>query len=570
MAIVTSETGLEPHGLDPSGRVVHNPTTSQLYTDAIVRGHGRLAEGGPLAVDTGRFTGRSPQDKFVVDEPGSRERIWWGNVNQPLDEDQFDGLRAKVVAHLNQQATLYVMDAFAGADPEHRIGVRVVTASPYHALFAKTMFIAPTEEELIEHDVEALVLHAPEVEADPVTDGTRTGTFVVLHPSRSEVVIGGTFYAGEIKKSIFTVMNDRLPLEGVFPMHCSANVGDGRRRGHLLRPLGYRQDDALGRPGAAPDRRRRARLGRKRSLQHRGRVLRKGDPPLGRGRARHLPHDAHVRDDSRERRRRRTGRRRSRRRLQDREHSRGVHPGPDPECVAGEDGRTSRNVVFLTADAFGILPPLARLSRAQALWWFLSGFTAKLAGTEIGVTEPQPTFSTCFGAPFLPQRPSVYARMLGEKLDMHGSSVWLVNTGWTGGPFGEGHRMPIAATRALLSAALSGALDGAEYRVDPVFGFEVPVAVPGVDTSLLDPRSTWADAGAYDDKARYIAERFRANFEEKHADDAGPEIAAGGPARRVSVKQLRLVVTAVDSLNSRLEGPAGLQLTLFQELGDPR
>ena len=225
MSATTTEVGLEQHGIDPSGEVLRNPTTSQLYADALRRGDGRIAEGGPLVVDTGEFTGRSPKDKFVVREPGSEDRIWWGDTNVPLDEAHFEGLRRKVVEYLGAQERLYVIDAFAGADPAHRLGVRVITASPYHALFAKTMFIRPTDEELHRHEPEALVLHAPEVEAEPAVDGTRTGVFVVLHPSRTEVVIGGTFYAGEIKKSIFTVMNDRLPLEGVFPMHCSANVG---------------------------------------------------------------------------------------------------------------------------------------------------------------------------------------------------------------------------------------------------------------------------------------------------------------------------------------------------------
>ena len=269
---------------------------------ALRRGDGQLAEGGPLVVDTGRFTGRSPKDKFVVASPAREERIWWGEVNRPLAEEHFDGLRASVAAHLGAQERLYVSMPSQAPIPTHRIGVRVVTASPYHALFAKTMFIRPTADELDAHEPQALVLHAPEVEADPETDGTRTGTFVVLHPTRGEVLIGGTFYAGEIKKSIFTVMNDRLPLEGVFPMHCSANVGDGRRRGGLLRALRHRQDDALRRPGAPSDRRRRARLGRRRRLQHRGRLLREGDPALGRGRAGDLPHDAHLRDDARERR----------------------------------------------------------------------------------------------------------------------------------------------------------------------------------------------------------------------------------------------------------------------------
>jgi phosphoenolpyruvate carboxykinase (ATP) len=513
----------------PSGRVVRNPTTAQLYTAALARGDATLAHGGSLVVDTGRFTGRSPHDKFIVDEPGSRDRIWWGEVNQPLPEESFDGLRAKVVAHLDAVETLYVVDHFAGADPAHRIGVRVVTAHPYHALFAKTMFIVPTARELEAFTPDVVVLHAPDVEAVPEEDGTRTGTFVVLHPTLSEVLIGGTFYAGEIKKSVFTVMNDRLPLEGVFPMHCSANVGEDGRVAVFFGLSGTGKTTL----SADPD---RSLIG---DDEHGwgpngvfnieggcyAKVIRlsaEAEPAIWRTTRtfgtilENVVADEtgllDLDDDSKT------------------ENTRAAYkleriPNALPTKRAGHPS----SVVFLAADAFGILPPLARLSRAQAMYWFLSGFTAKLAGTEIGVTEPQPTFSACFGAPFLPQPPAVYARMLGEKLERHGSSVWLVNTGWTGGPFGVGHRMPITATRSLLHAALSGALDGVRYHADPVFGFEVPEHVPGVDAKLLDPRSTWRDPAAYDARARELAGMFRANFEAKHAAAVSADVAAGGP-----------------------------------------
>ena len=529
MAMTTPATGLERHGLEPIGRVLRNPTTSQLYMHALLRGDGRLAEGGPLVVDTGRFTGRSPQDKFVVDEPASTDRIGWGSVNQPIAEDRFDALRAKVVAYLSAQGTLYVVDAFAGADPAHRIGVRVVTASPYHALFAQTMFIQPNDEELADHEPQALVLHAPEVEADPEADGTRTGTFVVLHPTKTEVVVGGTFYAGEIKKSIFTVMNDRLPLEGVFPMHCSANVGDD---GDVAIFFGL---SGTGKTTLSADPSRHLIGDDEHGWGSNGvfnfeggcyakviRLSADAEPDIYRTThtfgtiLENVVMDERgvldLDDDSKT------------------ENTRAAYdleqiPNALPAKMAGHP----QNVVFLTADAFGILPPIARLTREQAMYWFLSGFTAKLAGTEIGVTEPQPTFSTCFGAPFMPQRPIVYAELLGSKLTEYGSSVWLVNTGWTGGPFGEGSRMPIRATRALLTAALSGALGAVAYRTDPVFGFDVPVEVPGVESSLLDPRSTWADPAAYDAKAAHLAAMFRANFDEKFAADVGADIAAAGP-----------------------------------------
>ena len=529
MATTTELRGqvdLAEHGIRAGRKVHRNPTTALLYTHALARGEAKLTDGGALVVDTGRHTGRSPKDKFVVREPGSGERIWWGDVNQPISEDKYEGLRDKVTSYLAQR-DLYVVDAFAGADPGTRLALRVVTESPWHALFAKTLFIDPTDEELADHDPDALVLHAPAVEAEPVADGTRSGTFVVLHPSRQEVVIGGTEYAGEIKKSIFTLMNDRLPLDGIFPMHCSANVGDDGKvaiffglsgtgkttlsadpERHLIGDdeHGWADDGVFNIEGGCY-----------------AKVIRlspEAEPQIYR--ATHtwgtvlenvIVDERGIAD------------------LDDAsktENTRGAYKLEqiDNALPAKRAGHPS-SIVMLTADAFGILPPLARLTRDQAMFYFLSGYTAKVAGTEIGVEEPQATFSACFGAPFLPQPPGVYARMLGEKLDRHPDvTVWLVNTGWTGGPYGEGRRMPIAATRALLHAALSGELDGLDYRTDPVFAFAVPTYAPGVETSLLDPRSTWRDPDAYDRKARELARMFRDNFERF---DAADEIAAAGP-----------------------------------------
>jgi len=526
-----ARVGLDKHGIDPAGTVIWNPTTSQLYTEALRRGHGALAHGGPLVVDTGTFTGRSPKDKYVVTEPGSQDRIWWGEINHPLAEDRFDGLRAKVAAHLGELDPLYVVDAFAGADVAHRIAVRVITGSPYHALFSKTMFITPSADEVDSMVPDVVVLHAPAVEADPEADGTRSGTFVVLHPTQGEVLIGGTFYAGEIKKSIFTVMNDRLPLEGVLPMHCSANVGED---GHVAVFFGL---SGTGKTTLSADPERSLIGDDEHGWGDSGvfnieggcyakviRLSAEAEPEIfqttktfGTVLENVAVNERGVidlNDDSKT------------------ENTRAAYKlerisNALPTKLAGHPSA----VVMLTADAFGILPPIARLTRDQALFYFLSGFTAKLAGTEIGVQEPQPTFSTCFGAPFLPQPPAVYARMLGKKLDEHDATVWLVNTGWTGGSFGEGHRMPIQATRRLLHAALSGELDGVDYRVDGVFGFDVPVEVPGVESSLLDPRSTWSDPAAYDAKAQELAGMFTANFE-KFAADAGEAITHAGPHAR--------------------------------------
>jgi phosphoenolpyruvate carboxykinase (ATP) len=521
---VRGQVDLSVHGIHATGRIVWNPSTPVLYEHAIGRGEARIAEGGPMAVDTGKHTGRSPQDKFIVREPASEGRIWWEG-NKELAENAFEHLRDKVTTYLGNEETLYVIDAFAGADPAHRIAVRVVTTHPYHALFAQTMFIDPKPEELTGFTPKALVLHAPALEAVPAEDGTRTGTFVVLHPSRTEVLIGGTFYAGEIKKSIFTVMNDRLPLEGVLPMHCSANVGDDERAAIFFGLSGTGKTTLSADPERALIGDDEHGWGSSGVFNFEGgcyakviRLSAEAEPEIYKTThtfgtiLENVAIDAQGTLDLAD-----ASKTENTRAAYKLEQIANAHP----EKRAGHPSA----VVMLTADAFGILPPIARLSREQALYYFLSGFTAKLAGTEIGVTEPQPTFSTCFGAPFLPQRPSVYAQMLGAKLDEHHAAVWLVNTGWTGGPFGEGERMPIAATRAMLRAALSGELDSAEFRIDEVFGFEVPLSVEGVTSRLLDPRSTWSDPAVYDAKARELAGMFRDNF--ARFDDPG--LAAAGP-----------------------------------------
>jgi phosphoenolpyruvate carboxykinase (ATP) len=517
---------LSGHGIESTGRVIWRPTTSLLYEHAIARGEARIAEGGPMAVDTGVHTGRSPQDKFVVREPSSEDRIWWDG-NKAFSPEGYDHLREKVTTFLAGEPSLYVVDAFAGADPAHRISVRVITTHPYHALFAKTMFIDPTEQELASFAPQALVLHAPALEANPEEDGTRTGTFIVLHPGRTEIVIGGTFYAGEIKKSIFTVMNDRLPLEDVLPMHCSANVGADARSAIFFGLSGTGKTTLSADPERALIGDDEHGWGDNGVFNIEGgcyakvvRLSREAEPEIYKTTETFGTILENVAIDER-----------GRLDLDDASKTENTRAAYKLEQIANAhpDKRAGHPsaVIMLTADAFGILPPIARLSRDQALYYFLSGFTAKLAGTEIGVTEPQPTFSTCFGAPFLPQPPSVYAAMLGEKLDRHGSAVWLVNTGWTGGPFGEGSRMPIAATRALLHAALAGDLDTVEYRTDAVFGFEVPVQVPDVDSRLLDPRATWSDPAAYDRKAAELAGMFRDNFEKFTA--AGSTLAPAGP-----------------------------------------
>ncbi len=420
------------------------------------------------------------------------------------------------------------MDAFAGADPDHRLAVRVVTDSPWHALFARTLFIDPTEDELDDHRPDAVVLHAPSVEADPAVDGTRSGTFVLLHPTRGEVLIGGTLYAGEIKKSVFSLMNDRLPLEGVLPMHCSANVDD---QGRVAVFFGL---SGTGKTTLSADPERHLIGDDEHGWGDTGvfnleggcyaKVIRlspEAEPQIYRTTRTWGTVLENVVVDER-----------GILDLDDGSKTENTRAAYKLERIANalpeKRAEHPSSIVFLTADAFGILPPIARLTRDQAMFYFLSGFTAKLAGTEIGVDDPLPTFSACFGEPFLPQAPAVYARLLGEKLDAHPHvNVWLVNTGWTGGPAGEGERMPIAATRKLLHAALEEGLDEVEYRTDPIFGFEVPVEVPGVDRRLLDPRSTWRDPEAYDRKAQELARMFRENFE--RFADADDNVRRAGP-----------------------------------------
>jgi phosphoenolpyruvate carboxykinase (ATP) len=500
--------GLEAHGIEPSTTVWWNLPVSTLYEHALANGDGQLAEGGALVVSTGAHTGRAPKDKFVVREPGSEDRVWWGSINQPIDEDRHAAIGGRLREHLAGRE-LYVIDAFAGADPAHRLPLRVITESAWHALFARSLFIAPSDEELLEHEPEAVVLHAPSFTADPETDGTRAPNFVILHLSRQEILIGGTQYAGEIKKSIFTLMNDLLPNRGVLSMHCSANVGaDGRvavffglsGTGKTTlstdseRPLIGDDEHGWGEDGVF-----NIEGGCYAKVIH---LSPEAEPEIYATTRRFGTVLENVALDSVTR----------RLDLDDdsiTENTRGAYPLTSiPNHVPEKRAGHPSTIVMLTADAFGVLPPIAKLTSEEAMTMFLAGYTAKVAGTEVGVVEPQAAFSACFGAPFLPQPPAVYAELLGERIEQHGASAWLVNTGWTGGPYGTGTRMPIAATRAIIRAALSGELDSAPTRTDPSFGFAVPTSVPGVDNALLDPRGTWDDPEAYDAAAADLAAKI--------------------------------------------------------------
>jgi phosphoenolpyruvate carboxykinase (ATP) len=502
-----------------------NLTAPQLVAHAIRRGAAKLSEDGALIVRTGVHTGRSVADKFVVDEPEVTQDVWWGKINQKLDPAHFATLTHRVQAYL-QGRDIFTQDLYAGADPAHRIRVRVVSTSAWHALFARNMFIRPPARELAGFVPDYVILHAPEYQADPALDGVRSSTVIALSLMHKRIVIAGTEYAGEIKKSIFTVMNWVLPAAGVLPMHCSANIGkDGATA--LFFGLSGTGKTTL---SSDPDRiligddehgwgehgvfnveggcyAKVIKLNRAAEPQIWGATHRFGTvlenvvaDPCGRLDL----------DDA-----------------QFTENTRSCYPIeyiPNAE-LSGRGGQP-RNVIMLTADAFGVLPPIARLSTPQALYHFLSGYTAKVAGTEKGMGKsPEATFSTCFGAPFLPRRPEVYGNLLRDLIDRHGATCWLVNTGWTGGAFGTGKRMEIAHTRALLKAVLDGSLQNAQFRPDPFFGLMIPRDVPGVPSTVLNPREAWADKDAYDHTARDLMGRFEENFA-NFADLAGDDVKA--------------------------------------------
>ena len=408
--------------------------------------------------------------------------------------------------------------------------VRVITQYAWHNLFVRNLFIQPKPEELADFKPEFVIIDCPGFHAFPEVDHTNSDVFILVNFAEKLVLIGGTEYGGEMKKSAFTAMNYFLPFQEVMPMHCSANIGPQGRHGHLLRPERHGQDHALGRPQAHADRRRRARLERQRHLQLRGRLLRQGDQAV-------------ARRESRKSTRRRAVSARSWKtsawtRLTRRldlnddsltENTRAAYPiSHIPNATRDGRGGHPSNIVFLTADAFGVLPPIARLTAEQAMYHFISGYTAKVAGTERGVKEPSATFSACFGAPFMAQHPSVYAHLLGKKIAEHKAQVWLVNTGWTGGPYGVGSRMKLAYTRAMINAALNGDLDGGEFVQEPVFGLQVPTSVPDVPAEVLQPRNTWADKAAYDAQIRKLAGMFVANFKQ-YADQVSPAVLAAAP-----------------------------------------
>ncbi len=525
---VAASDSLQALGLDKAPKIHRNDLAPTLYEATIHRETGRIGAGGALVVDTTPYTGRSPKDKFVVRDAVTEARVAWGSVNQPFAPDTFDALYERVRAHLSARE-LWLQDLRAGADPAERLPIRIVTESPWHALFARNLFLRVDGGDLASHRPEFHVVHAPSFSADPTRDGTRTEAFVVVNFTKKMVLIGGTKYAGEIKKSIFTVLNFLLPLRGVFPMHCSANVGragdvalffglSGTGKTTLSadpeRPLigddehGWSDQGVFNFEGGCYAKVIRLNAAHEPEIHQTtrtfGTVLENvAIDAMG---ALDLDSDAKT------------------------ENTRAAYPIDQIQNIVA-DGRAGhpKNVIFLAADAFGVLPPIAKLTPEQAMYFFLSGYTAKVAGTERGVKEPQATFSACFGEPFLPLPPSDYARMLGEKIKRHGPGVWLINTGWTAGPYGVGHRMAIPHTRTMIRAALAGTIAEAALQKDPVFGFRVPQSVPGVPGDVLNPRATWADAKAFDAQAGKLAGMFRENFK-RYGDQVGDDVKAAAPA----------------------------------------
>ena len=517
---------LVEHGLFPI-RIHANLIPSTLIEHAIRRSEGVLTDHGAFAAVTAPHTGRSAKDKFLLEEPGAADRIWW-DKNVRLDPAAFERLQEDVRTYLDARE-VFVQDLFAGADPAYRLPVRFITPNAWHALFVRNMFIRALPAELAQFRPGFTVLHAPDLQADPARHGTRSGTFVVINFGKKVVLIGGTRYAGEMKKSIFTALNYLLPGSGVMPMHCSANVGPGGDTAIFFGLSG------TGKTTLSADPARQLIGDDEHGWTDRGvfnfeggcyakviRLRSDTEPEIYRATqmfgtvlenvvlepaTRAVNFDADTIT----------------------ENTRACYPIDFiPNHVPSGAGGHPKNIVFLAADAFGIMPPLARLTADQAMYHFISGYTAKVAGTERGVTEPSATFSACFGAPFLPLHAGVYVRMLGERIAKHGAKVWLVNTGWTGGPYGIGSRMKLSYTRAMLRAALSGTLDRGKFVKDPIFGFEVPTSVADVPDGVLTPRTTWADPKAYDAQARKLAAMFRENFEH-YRTEVPPAVAEAGP-----------------------------------------
>jgi phosphoenolpyruvate carboxykinase (ATP) len=513
-----SSSTLADQGITTSAIQFWNLGTAPLVEASLANGEGILAKDGPLVVATGKHTGRSAKDKFIVKDAETENTVWWGATNVPMTPEHFAALKEDFFKALGEKDKLYVADLYGGSQAEYRVNVRVINELAWHNLFIRTLLVRPDASALADFAPEYTIIDLPSFQADPARHGSRTETVIAVNFSEKLILIGGTKYAGEMKKSVFGILNYLLPTKGVMPMHCSANIGPNGDTAVFFGLSGTGKttlsadasrtligDDEHGWSDTAvfnfeggcyakminlsPEAEPEIYATSKRF----GTVLENVviDP---------VTRELDFNDNSLA------------------ENSRGSYPIDFiPNASKDNLGPVPKNIIFLTADAYGVLPPISRLTPEQAMYHFLSGYTARVAGTEIGVTEPTATFSTCFGAPFMPRHPSVYGNLLKERIAKGGVTCWLVNTGWTGGKFGIGSRMPIKVTRALLNAALDGSLNNADFRADPNFGFEVPVAVPGVDSKILDPRQTWANAEEYDETAIKLVKQFVENFAEFEA-----------------------------------------------------
>ena len=521
---------IETTGIEGAGEVHYNLNAAQLFEMSVKLGEGIVTDSGNLAVTTGKHTGRSAQDKFIVRDANTENNIWWDN-NKAMAPDHFGVLKGDFLNHAKGKR-LFVQDLYGGADPEHRIKVRVVTEFAWHALFIRYLLRRPSQQEVMGFTPELTIINQPSFKADPAKHGCRSETIIAVNLTDKLVLIGDSEYAGETKKSVFGTLNYFLPEKGVMPMHCSANAGNDGTSALFFGLSG------TGKTTLSSDASRTLVGDDEHGWSPNGifnfeggcyaktiKLSAEAEPEIYSTTQRFGSILENVMVDPETR-------------VPDfddgslTENGRVAYPMhyiPN----ASETGMAPhpKNVIMLTADASGVMPPIARLNPHQAMYHFLSGYTAKVAGTEKGVSGTQATFSTCFGAPFMPRHPSVYGNLLKKLIAEHGATCWLVNTGWTGGPYGEGHRMPIKATRALLGAALNGSLNNAPMRTDPFFGFEVPTEVPGVDTAILDPRSTWADPAAYDAAAAKLAGMFVANFE-KFSSHVEAEVLDAAPVIR--------------------------------------
>ncbi|MFN0050304.1 MAG: phosphoenolpyruvate carboxykinase (ATP) [Cytophagales bacterium] len=528
IGIVPKSHSLAYLGINKTKSISWNLSPAELVEDALAQKEGVLSDGGALMVDTGEFTGRAPKDKFFVKDALTEKTIWWGEINQPIDNEVFESLLSKMAAFVADKK-LYARDLFACAEPEYQLKIRVINSSASHNLFADNMFIRPESEELKDFEPEFTVLSIPEFQADTAVDKVRSKNFAIINLTKKIIIIGGTGYTGEIKKGIFTVLNYTLPLErNTLSMHCSANVG---KDGDTAVFFGL---SGTGKTTLSADPSRQLVGDDEHGWSDKGVFNFEGgcyakvinlsptqEPEIYNAikfgaileNTRFFENTRTVDFDN----------------VTVSQNTRVSYPIDFiPNALIPSVGGNPKNIFFLTADAFGVLPPISQLTPSQAMYHFISGYTSKVAGTEVGIVEPQMVFSACFGAPFFPLHPTQYASLLGDKMKKYSVNVWLINTGWTGGPYGVGTRMKLKYTRAMITAAMEQKLDGVEFALHPIFGISVPSSCPGVPHELLDPKSTWEDKNAYDEKAKFLAKAFNENFKKFEAS-ANDEIKAGAP-----------------------------------------